>query len=62
LTLISAQPAASIRGLPGRAADRYRAARRDPHALTHGDLYPPGAPDGVINLQDVILLLQRVLQ
>ncbi len=32
------------------------------HTLAHGDLYPPGAPDGVINLQDVILLLQLVQQ
>jgi len=32
------------------------------HALAHGDLYLPGAPDGVINLQDVILLLKLVQQ
>jgi hypothetical protein len=26
--------------------------------LAHGDLYPPGAPDGLIGLQDMILLRQ----
>ncbi|MDH3981206.1 MAG: thrombospondin type 3 repeat-containing protein [Gammaproteobacteria bacterium] len=33
----------------------------DNHLLAHGDLYPVGAPDGVINLQDLILLLQSAL-
>jgi len=28
--------------------------------LLHGDLYPPGAPDGEITLQDLILLMQQV--
>ncbi|MFC1774508.1 hypothetical protein ACFL3A_14355 [Pseudomonadota bacterium] len=28
--------------------------------LAHGDLYPSGAPDGSINLQDMILLQQVV--
>ena len=26
----------------------------------HGDLYPAGAPDGVINIQDLLLLQQRL--
>ncbi len=26
--------------------------------LAHGDLYPPGNPDGVFNLQDLVLLHQ----
>jgi hypothetical protein len=29
--------------------------------LSHGDLYPPGAPDGVIGLPDLLLLLKLVL-
>ncbi|NHZ69881.1 MAG: carbohydrate-binding protein, partial [Thermotogales bacterium] len=29
--------------------------------LAHGDLYPAGAPDGVINLQDLILLQKLLL-
>jgi len=28
--------------------------------LTHGDLYPPGAPDGIIDISDMMLLLKRV--
>jgi hypothetical protein len=28
--------------------------------LARGDLYPPGAPDGVIDLPDMLLLLNRV--
>ena len=32
-----------------------------PLALSHGDLYPPDAPDGVINIQDVLLLQQKIL-
>jgi hypothetical protein len=31
------------------------------HARAHVDLYPPGAPDGAINLPDYVLLLQLVL-
>jgi hypothetical protein len=31
------------------------------HARAHVDLYPTGAPDGVINLPDYLLLLQLVL-
>ena len=30
--------------------------------LAHGDLYPVGAPDGRINIQDLILLQKRLLQ
>lgn len=30
--------------------------------FAHGDLYPPGAPDGIINLQDLILLSEMLLQ
>ncbi|MFT6276534.1 MAG: putative lipoprotein with Yx(FWY)xxD motif, partial [Halioglobus sp.] len=30
--------------------------------LSHGDLYPPAAPDGVINLQDLLLLQLRLGQ
>ena len=30
--------------------------------LAHGDVYPPGAPDGVINIQDLMLITQMVLQ
>jgi hypothetical protein len=30
--------------------------------LSHADLYPVGAPDGVITLSDYILLLKRILQ
>lgn len=26
--------------------------------LSHGDIYPPGAPDGIINVQDLILHMQ----
>ena len=29
--------------------------------LAHGDLYAAGAPDGVINLQDVLLLMQLII-
>jgi hypothetical protein len=29
--------------------------------LSHGDLYPPDAPNGIINLQDCLLLMQLVL-
>ncbi len=34
----------------------------DNHLLQHGDLYPSGAPDGVINIQDLILITQMALQ
>ena len=30
--------------------------------LAHGDAYPPGNPDGVINLQDLILITEIALQ
>jgi hypothetical protein len=30
--------------------------------LAHGDLYPPGNPDGIINIQDLLLFQQLVLQ
>jgi hypothetical protein len=30
--------------------------------LAHADLYPDGAPDGVITLSDYLLLLQRFMQ
>ncbi|HHH43041.1 MAG TPA: hypothetical protein ENK49_02795 [Gammaproteobacteria bacterium] len=30
--------------------------------LAHGDLYPSGAPDGKINIQDLVLLQQLLLQ
>ena len=29
--------------------------------LAHGDLYPAGAPDGIISLPDYIRLLKRML-
>ena len=29
--------------------------------MSHGDLYPAGAPDGVINVQDLLLLQQQLL-
>lgn len=29
--------------------------------LAHGDLYPPGNPDGVIGIQDLLLLEQLLL-
>jgi hypothetical protein len=28
--------------------------------LLHGDVYPPGSPDGVIDLSDVLLILQMI--
>jgi hypothetical protein len=33
-----------------------------PLQVSRGDLYPPGQPDGVINLSDLILMQQLVLQ
>jgi hypothetical protein len=30
--------------------------------LSHGDLYPVGAPDGAIGLSDLVLILQKVRQ
>jgi CxxC motif-containing protein (DUF1111 family)/predicted lipoprotein with Yx(FWY)xxD motif len=30
--------------------------------LSHGDLYPPAAPDGVVNLQDLLLLQLKLAQ
>jgi len=32
------------------------------HQLTNGDLYPPGSPDGVIDIRDLILLTQMLIQ
>jgi len=29
--------------------------------LAHGDVYTPGAPDGVINLQDLLLITRIAL-
>jgi hypothetical protein len=29
--------------------------------LAHGDLYPPGKPDGAITLPDLLLLLQLMM-
>ena len=29
-----------------------------PLELDHGDLYPPGAPDGVFDLSDAMLILK----
>jgi hypothetical protein len=28
--------------------------------LVRGDVYPPGAPDGVVDMSDLILLLERI--
>jgi hypothetical protein len=30
--------------------------------LSHGDLYPVGNPDGIIDTSDLVLLLQMALQ
>jgi len=30
--------------------------------IQNADLYPPGSPDGAVDLSDLILLQQRVLQ
>jgi hypothetical protein len=30
--------------------------------LSHGDLYPAGAPDGTIDLSDLVLILKKVRQ
>ena len=32
------------------------------HQLINGDLYPPGSPDGVIDIRDLIFLTQMLLQ
>lgn len=32
-----------------------------PVHLAHGDMYPAGTPDGVINTSDVLLVLKRVM-
>jgi YVTN family beta-propeller protein len=34
----------------------------DTHLLQHGDVFPSGAPDGLINIQDLILMGQMALQ
>ena len=32
-----------------------------PLDLAHGDVYPPGAPDGVIDMSDLLLIQKMVL-
>ncbi|MCK5003007.1 MAG: hypothetical protein KAS57_08275 [Gammaproteobacteria bacterium] len=33
-----------------------------PLQLLNGDIYPVGSPDGMINMQDMILLQQMLMQ